>query len=163
MCGIAGAFDLTGRREFPEERLLLMTGALAHRGPNDEYIYQEPGLALGVRRLSVIDVAHGRQPLSNETGDVWVAYEGELYDFPELRKRLIDRGHTLRTHCDTEAWPHLYEDHGDAAFEHARGQFAVALWDRTKRKLLIGRDRPGIAPLFYTQVDGWLLWASEIK
>jgi asparagine synthase (glutamine-hydrolysing) len=163
MCGIAGAFDLTGRREFPEERLLRMTGAIAHRGPNDEWVHQEPGLALGVRRLSVIDVANGRQPLSNETGDVWVAYEGELYDYPEIRERLLARGHRLLTHCDTEAWVHLYEDLGEKVFDRAYGQFGVSLWDRTRRTLFLGRDRIGISPLFYTETDGWLLWASEIK
>src|SRR5690349_6079649 len=107
MCGIAGAYDCVGRREFPEERLLKMTGALAHRGPNDEHLYREPGLALGVRRLSVIDRAGGRQPLANETGDIWVAYEGELYDYPVIRLDLLARGHCLRTRCDTEAWVHL--------------------------------------------------------
>jgi asparagine synthase (glutamine-hydrolysing) len=163
MCGIAGALDLTGRREFSEERLLRMTGALAHRGPNDEHLHREPGLALGVRRLSVIDVAHGRQPLSNETGDVWVAYEGELYDYPEIREKLLARGHRLLTHCDTEAWPHLYEDLGDKVFDQAYGQFGVSLWDRNRRTLLLARDRIGISPLFYTEADGWLLWASEIK
>jgi asparagine synthase (glutamine-hydrolysing) len=163
MCGIAGAVDLTGRRPFPPERILTMTRALAHRGPDDEQVHLEPGLALGVRRLAIIDVAGGRQPLANETGDVWVAYEGELYDYPELRRRLLERGHTLATRCDTEAWVHLYEDHGEAVFDHARGQFAVALWDRRRRALLLGRDRPGIAPLFYARADGWLLWASEIK
>jgi asparagine synthase (glutamine-hydrolysing) len=163
MCGIAGAFDLTGRRSFAEERIGAMTRALAHRGPDDEQIYREPGLALGSRRLAIIDVAHGQQPLANEDGSIWVAYEGELYNYPELRPQLLARGHTLRTHCDTEAWVHLYEDHGDAVFEKARGQFAVALWDRRRRTLLLGRDRPGIAPLFYAEVDGWLLWASEVK
>jgi asparagine synthase (glutamine-hydrolysing) len=140
-----------------------MTRAIAHRGPDDEQVHIEPGVALGVRRLAIIDVAGGRQPLCNEDGNVWVAYEGELYDYPELRKKLQDRGHFLRTHCDTEAWVHLYEDHGEKVFDHTRGQFAVALWDRDRRTLLLARDRPGIAPLFYTQVDGWLLWASEIK
>ena len=163
MCGIAGAFDLTGRREFPEERLLRMTGALAHRGPNDEYIHSEPGVALGVRRLSVIDVAHGRQPLSNEAGDVWVAYEGELYEYPEIREQLLARGHQLRTRCDTEAWVHLYEDLGEKVFGEARGQFGVSLWDRPRRTVYLARDRIGISPLFYAQADGWLLWASEIK
>ncbi len=163
MCGIAGAFDLTGRREFPEERLLRMTGAIAHRGPNDEHIHCEPGLAQGVRRLSVIDVANGRQPLSNETGNVWVAYEGELYDYPEIREQLLARGHRLLTRCDTEAWVHLYEDLGEKVFETARGQYGVSLWDRDKRTLYLARDRIGISPLFYTEVDGWLLWASEIK
>ncbi len=163
MCGIAGAFDLTGRREFPEERLLRMTGALAHRGPNDEYIYREPGVALGVRRLSVIDVANGRQPLSNEAGDVWVAYEGELYEYPEIRERLLARGHQLRTRCDTEAWVHLYEDLGEKVFPEARGQFGVSLWDRARRTVYLARDRIGISPLFYAEADGWFLWASEIK
>jgi asparagine synthase (glutamine-hydrolysing) len=163
MCGIAGAVDLTGRRSFSKARLLAMTGAIAHRGPDDEQVHIEPGVALGVRRLAIIDVAGGRQPLSNEDGNVWVAYEGELYDYPALRKQLQDRGHFLRTHCDTEAWVHLYEDHGEKLFDYTRGQFAVAVWDRDRRSLLLARDRPGIAPLFYTQVDGWLLWASEIK
>jgi asparagine synthase (glutamine-hydrolysing) len=163
MCGIAGAVDLTGRRPFPRERILAMTRALAHRGPDDERRHLEPGLALGVRRLAIIDVAGGRQPLANEAGDVWVAYEGELYDYPEVRQRLLERGHVLATRCDTEAWVHLYEDHREAVFDHVRGQFAVALWDRGRRTLLLGRDRPGIAPLFHALADGWLLFASEIK
>jgi asparagine synthase (glutamine-hydrolysing) len=163
MCGIAGAVDLRGRREFSCERLLTMTGALSHRGPDDEQVHIEPGVALGVRRLSVIDVAAGRQPISNETGDVWVAYEGELYDYPELRKTLLARGHQLKTSCDTEAWVHLYEDHGDAVAEYGRGQFGVSIWDSTKQQLLLARDRTGISPLFYAVVDGWLLFASEIK
>ena len=163
MCGIAGAFDLTGRREFPEERLLRMTGAMAHRGPNDEHLHREPGLALGVRRLSVIDVANGRQPLSNEDGTVWVAFEGELYDYPEIRESLLANGHRLLTRCDTEAWVHLYEDQGEKVFDRAYGQFGVSLWDRKRRTVLLGRDRIGISPLFYAEADGWLLWASEIK
>jgi asparagine synthase (glutamine-hydrolysing) len=163
MCGIAGAVDLTGRRSFPPEKILAMTRTLAHRGPDDELIHREPGLALGVRRLAIIDVAHGRQPLANEDGTVWVAYEGELYDYAELRTQLLNRGHKLATQCDTEVWVHWYEDEGEAVFDRVHGQFAVALWDRSRRTLLIGRDRAGIAPLFYTTVDGWLLWASEIK
>lgn len=140
-----------------------MTGAIGHRGPDDEQVHLEPGIALGVRRLAIIDVANGQQPLSNETGDVWVAYEGELYDYGDTRKKLVERGHTVRTHCDTEGWVHLYEDYGDSVFEHTKGQFAVAVWDSKRRTLLLGRDRAGIAPLFFTEVDGWLLWASEVK
>jgi asparagine synthase (glutamine-hydrolysing) len=136
---------------------------MAHRGPNDEYIHTEPGIALGVRRLSVIDVANGRQPLSNEAGDVWVAYEGELYEYPELREQLLARGHRLLTRCDTEAWVHLYEDLGEQVFFQAHGQFGVSLWDRNRRTVYLARDRIGISPLFYTEADGWLLWASEIK
>ena len=163
MCGIAGAVDLVGRRHFPADRLLQMTAAIAHRGPDDEHIHVEPGIALGARRLAIIDVAGGRQPLANETRDVWVAFEGELYDYPELRKQLLDRGHRLSTHCDTEAWVHLYEELGERVFSQAHGQFSVSLWDQSERKLFLARDRVGIGPLYYAECDGWLLWASEIK
>jgi len=140
-----------------------MTAAIAHRGPDDEQIHIEPGVALGNRRLSIIDVAGGRQPLSNERRDVWVAFEGELYDYPELREQLLHRGHRLATRCDTEAWVHLYEDIGERVFRKAHGQFSVSLWDQTERKLMLARDRVGIGPLFYAFSDGWLLWSSEIK
>jgi asparagine synthase (glutamine-hydrolysing) len=163
MCGIAGAIDLTGRREFPREHLAAMTGAIAHRGPDDEQFHVEPGVALGARRLSIVDLAGGRQPLSNEDGSVWVAFNGELFEYPELRQELLSRGHQLTTRCDTEAWVHLYEDRGTGMFEKARGQFAVSLWDRNKRTLILGRDRVGICPLYYAERDGWLLWGSEIK
>ncbi len=163
MCGIAGALDLNGQREFPREVLAEMTGAIAHRGPDEEGFHFEPGVALGARRLAIVDLAGGSQPLFNETGEIWVAFNGELFDYPELQRDLIARGHRLKTRCDTECWVHLYEDHGPAMLERARGQFAVSLWDRTARTLILGRDRPGIVPLYYTEVNGWLLWASEIK
>jgi asparagine synthase (glutamine-hydrolysing) len=163
MCGIVGAVDLTGRRHFPTDRLLRMTAAIAHRGPDDEHIHVEPGVALATRRLSIIDVAGGRQPLANETRDVWVAFEGELYGYPELRTELNARGHRLATRCDTEAWVHLYEELGERVFLKAEGQFSVSLWDQRERKLMLARDRVGIGPLFYAQSDGWLLWSSEIK
>ena len=163
MCGIAGAFDLTGRRDFSSDRLFAMTGAIAHRGPDDEQAHQEPGVALGARRLSIVDLEGGRQPLSNEDGSVWVAFNGELFEYPELRRELLSRGHHLATRCDTEAWVHLYEDHREGMFAKARGQFAVSLWDRETRTLILGRDRAGICPLYYAERDGWLLWGSEIK
>jgi asparagine synthase (glutamine-hydrolysing) len=163
MCGIVGAFDLTGAREFPAERLLSMTSAIAHRGPDDEQIHIEPGVALGARRLSIVDLEGGRQPLSNEDGSIWVAFNGELFEYPELRRELLAAGHRLSTRCDTEAWVHLYEDHGLGMFDKARGQFAVSLWDRENRTLVLGRDRVGICPLYYAEADGWLLWGSEIK
>jgi asparagine synthase (glutamine-hydrolysing) len=140
-----------------------MTGAIAHRGPDDEQAHIEPGVALGARRLSIIDLAGGRQPIGNEDESVWVAFNGELFDYAELRRELLARGHHLKTRCDTEAWVHLYEDHGAGMFEHARGQFAVSLWDQRKRELYLGRDRVGICPLYYALAGGWLLWASEIK
>ncbi|MFO0910215.1 MAG: asparagine synthase (glutamine-hydrolyzing) [Isosphaeraceae bacterium] len=163
MCGIAGALDLTGMREFSTDRLLMMTAAIAHRGPDDEQVHCEPGVALGARRLSIIDLAGGRQPIPNEDRTLWVAFNGELFEYPELREELLARGHRLATHCDTEAWVHLYEDRGEAMFDKARGQFAVSLWDRPNRTLILGRDRVGICPLYYTERDGWLLWSSEIK
>ena len=163
MCGIAGAIDLNGRREFSASRLLAMTGAIAHRGPDDEQIHIEPGVALGARRLSIVDLAGGRQPISNEDGSIWVTQNGEIFEYPELQTELMARGHRLATRCDTELWAHLYEDLGEAFFEKARGQYAVALWDRKNQKIVLGRDRVGICPLYYTMADGWLLWGSEIK
>jgi asparagine synthase (glutamine-hydrolysing) len=163
MCGIAGAFDLTGTREFPRARALAMTAAIAHRGPDDEQVHHEAGLALGARRLSIVDLAGGSQPIPNENHSIWVAFNGELFEYPELRSELLANGHTLATRCDTEAWVHLYEDRGEAMFEKARGQFAVSLWDRNNRTLILGRDRVGICPLYYAERDGWLLWGSEIK
>ena len=140
-----------------------MTGAIAHRGPDDEQIHLEPGVALGARRLSIVDLAGGRQPISNEDGSIWVTQNGEIFEYPELQTELAARGHRLATRCDTELWAHLYEDLGEGFFEKARGQFAVALWDRNRRTVILGRDRVGICPLYYTQADGWLLWGSEIK
>src|SRR5579871_4440018 len=127
MCGIAGALDLTETRTFPPERLSAMLRALIHRGPDDEHTHQEPGITLGARRLSIVDLPGGRQPLSNERGNVWVAFNGELFEYPELFAEMAAKGHHFATHCDTEIWPHLYEEHGDQIFERARGQFAVSL------------------------------------
>jgi asparagine synthase (glutamine-hydrolysing) len=163
MCGIAGARDLDGRREFSVPRLLAMTHAIAHRGPDDEQFHSEPGVILGARRLSIVDLAGGRQPLCNEDGSIWVAFNGELFEYPELRQELLAKGHTLTTRCDTEAWVHLYEDLGEGMFAKTRGQFAVSLWDRRTNTLILGRDRVGICPLYYAEKDGWLLWGSEIK
>ncbi|WP_165067223.1 asparagine synthase (glutamine-hydrolyzing) [Paludisphaera rhizosphaerae] len=163
MCGIAGALDLRGRRDFPEARLLAMTAAIAHRGPEDEQFHSEPGVVLGARRLAIVDLAGGRQPICNEDGTIWVAQNGEVFEYPEFQRELLDRGHTLSTRCDTELWVHFYEDLGRAMFEKARGQYAVSLWDRKERTLLLGRDRVGICPLYYAEADGWLLWGSEIK
>ena len=163
MCGIAGAVDLMGVRDFSPQRLLAMTGAIAHRGPDDEQFHLEPGVALGARRLAIIDPVGGQQPVGNEDGSIWVAFNGELFEYPELRKELVSAGHMLATRCDTEAWVHLYEEYGQAMFEKARGQFAVSLWDRNSRTLILGRDRVGICPLYYAEADGWLLWGSEIR
>jgi asparagine synthase (glutamine-hydrolysing) len=140
-----------------------MCRELAHRGPDDEHSHIEPGIALGARRLAIVDLDGGRQPLSNERQTVWVSFNGELFEYPELFAELQAKGHVLRTKRDTEIWPHLYEECGAGMFERARGQFAVSLWDAQQRTLLLGRDRVGICPLYYTEAEGWLLWASEIK
>jgi asparagine synthase (glutamine-hydrolysing) len=163
MCGIAGALDRDGRREFSIGRIRAMTRAIAHRGPEDEHFHSEPGLMLGARRLSIVDLAGGRQPISNEDGSVWVAQNGELFEYPELQAELTSKGHRLATRCDTELWAHLYEEHGEGMFEKARGQFAVSVWDARTRTLFLGRDRVGICPLYYAEADGWFLWGSEIK
>jgi len=163
MCGIVGALDLRGQRGFPPERLEAMSRAVAHRGPDDQHAHNEPGLAMAVRRLATVDVHGGRQPLSSEDGRVWVAFNGDLFEYPQRLPELAQRGHRLGSCSDTEAWVHLYEDQGEGVFEHARGQFAVALWDSGRRILFLARDRLGVRPLFYAEADGWLLWASEIK
>jgi asparagine synthase (glutamine-hydrolysing) len=163
MCGIVGALDLVGRRDFSRKRLDAMTRALQHRGPDDAHSHTEPGLAMATRRLSIVDLVLGRQPLSNERGDVWVSVNGELFDYPELSEELRAAGHVLRSRTDSELWVHRYEDVGQEVFRWAKGQFAVALWDRAQRKVLLGRDRAGICPLYYAERDGWLLWASEVK
>src|SRR5579884_4035880 len=167
MCGIAGAIDLTGRRPVAEEMLRAMATAIVHRGPDEDGLLERPGLGLASRRLSIIGLADGRQPITNEDGSVAVVYNGELFDYPEVRAQLEARGHRFRTHCDTEIIPHLYEEHGEGMVERLHGQFALALWDERQRRLMLARDRFGICPLFWTRqkttAGDWLLFASEIK
>src|SRR3984893_2325667 len=163
MCGIAGIIDLTARRPVPPGRIRAMAAALHHRGPDEDGYLEEPGLALASRRLSIVGLADGRQPIANEDRTVSVVFNGELFDYPETRARLEGLGHRFRTHCDTELLPHLWEDHQEGMLERLRGQFAVALWDEKRRRLVLGRDRFGICPLYWTRQGDWLLFASEIK
>ncbi|HEY8458924.1 MAG TPA: asparagine synthase (glutamine-hydrolyzing), partial [Blastocatellia bacterium] len=137
--------------------------AIAHRGPDDEGFYFKENVAMGMRRLSIIDLATGRQPISNEDGSVWVVFNGEIYNFPELRERLLARGHRFSTHSDTEVIVHLYEDHGDDLVDHLNGMFAFALWDERRRRLLIARDRVGEKPLYFTKTAGAFIFSSELK
>lgn len=167
MCGIAGIVDLSDRRPLPHGALQAMAGAIVHRGPDEDGFLERPGLGLASRRLSIVGLADGRQPISNEDRSVFVVYNGELFDYPEMRADLERRGHRIATHCDTELIPHLWEDHGEGMMDHLRGQFALALWDERRRQLFLARDRFGICPLYWTRVTtaggDWLLFASEIK
>jgi asparagine synthase (glutamine-hydrolysing) len=162
MCGIAGIVALNNRPVSPEE-IRAMCAALAHRGPDDEGFYFRPNVGLGMRRLSIIDLATGQQPISNEDGSVWVVFNGEIYNFQELRADLEARGHRFRTATDTETIVHLYEERGARCVEELRGMFAFALWDEARRQLVLARDRLGIKPLYYTEAGGQLVFASELK
>ena len=156
--------DTRGRAEPDPELLAAMNRAQTHRGPDEGGEHLEPGLALGHRRLSIIDLAGGRQPLANEDGSVLTVYNGEIYNFEELRARLQGRGHIFRTRCDTEVIVHAWEEWGEACVQHLRGMFAFALWDRPRQTLFLARDRLGIKPLHYAALaDGRLLFGSELK
>lgn len=160
MCGICGKYSLEGVQA---EEIVQMMNAIAHRGPDDSGFYVSHRIGLGNRRLSIIDLPSGRQPISNEDGTIWIVYNGELYNFPTLRRELESRGHTFRTNTDTEAIVHLYEDMGERCVEKLSGMFAFAIWDEKAQKLLLARDRIGQKPLFYSQDGDDLLFGSEIK
>jgi asparagine synthase (glutamine-hydrolysing) len=163
MCGIAGIVNLAEPSAIDPSIVYRMAEAITHRGPDDDGFFFRPGLALANRRLSIIGLADGKQPITNEDRSISVVFNGELFDYPEVKAQLQAKGHVFRTHCDTELIPHLYEDHGEAVFEKLRGQFAIALWDERQRQLLLARDRFGICPLYWTQQSDWLLFASETK
>ena len=168
MCGIAGVVDLAGQRDVEPEMFRSMADAILHRGPDEDGYLERPGLALASRRLSIVGLADGRQPIPNEDGSVWVAFNGELFDYPEKRAALEAKGHEFSTSTDTELIPHLWEEHGEDMFAQLQGQFAFALWDARQDLLILARDRVGICPLFWATrraPDGsqLLLFASEIK
>jgi asparagine synthase (glutamine-hydrolysing) len=163
MCGIAGIINLTSAASAPPGVLHAMAHAIVHRGPDEDGYLAGHGIEFASRRLSIVGLFDGKQPISNESGDVKVVFNGELFDYPEVRADLTSRGHRFRTHCDTELLPHLWEDHGEAMLEKLRGQFALALWDQRRRQVILARDRFGICPLFWTRQGDWLLFASEIK
>ncbi len=171
MCGIAGMMDLTGRKPAPTAIVRRMAAAIVHRGPDDDGFLDRSEVCLGNRRLSIVGLKDGKQPLGNEDNSIQVVYNGELFDYPERRRDLEAKGHVFRTGTDTELLPHMWEEFGEGMFEKLRGQFAIALWDEKQRRLLLARDRWGICPLFWTiqHFDGgefggtWLLFGSEIK
>ena len=163
MCGIAGIL-YPDSRPIDREALRRMTQALHHRGPDEVGYHEETGIGLGHRRLSIIDLSTGQQPLCNEDETIWVAFNGEIFNYLELRTDLETRGHQFKTHSDTETLVHLYEEKGLDFVDYLNGQFAIALWDRTRRRLILARDRVGIRPLFHaTLADGTLLFGSEMK
>jgi len=163
MCGIAGIVKRDPRESVDETLLKRMRDVLRHRGPDGEGLWLDGRVGLGHRRLSIVDVATGAQPMTNEDGSCWITFNGEIYNHAELRPGLQARGHRFRTRSDTEAIVHLYEDEQERCVERLRGMFAFALWDRSRRRLLLARDRLGIKPLYYAVTEHELLFASEIK
>src|SRR5688572_30218483 len=158
MCGIAGVFGRPA--EATVDRML---SRLRHRGPDDDFLVTRAECTLGVRRLSIVDVDGGRQPLANESGTVWAAQNGEIYNFAALRRELEAKGHRFQTRTDTEVIPHLYEDWGAAFPRHLNGMFAVAIWDDARRSGVLARDPVGKKPLYLLERAGCLYFASEIK
>jgi len=162
MCGIAGIVNL-GSGPVVRGDLQRMCDVMRHRGPDDEGLYLSAAAGLGMRRLSIIDLETGRQPIHNEDRTVWVVLNGEIYNYRDLRRDLESRGHDFYTLTDTETIVHLYEEYGDRCVDHLRGMFAFALWDEKRRRLLLVRDRLGVKPLYYAETGGRLVFASELK
>ena len=164
MCGIVGIFDTRARRDVPRALVERMNETVRHRGPDGSGVHLEPGVGLGHRRLSIIDLATGQQPLYNEDGSVCVVFNGEIYNFQSLIPELVRLGHTFRTKSDTEVIVHAWEAWGEACVDRLRGMFAFALWDRNRETLFLARDRLGVKPLYYAVLpDGMLLFGSELK
>ena len=164
MCGIVGIFDIRDRRPISRNLLSEMNDSQFHRGPDESGLYIDSGIGLGHRRLSIIDITSGQQPLFNEDQSVVVVYNGEIYNFPELACELKCRGHVFRTHSDTEVIVHAWEEWGEDCVRKFRGMFAFAIWDKNNRTLFLARDRLGIKPLYYAALsDGYLIFSSELK
>jgi len=163
MCGLSGVLNVTTESAIVERDLLKMVKMLHHRGPDGFGTYVDKNIGLGHARLSIIDLSGGMQPIHNEDQSVWVVFNGEIFNYIELRESLVQKGHSFYTHTDTEVIVHLYEEFGEDFVQHLNGQFAIALWDRIQSKLILVRDRIGILPLFYAEKNGRILFASEIK
>ena len=169
MCGIAGFIDLwdtksVGGLDERADTLRNMCEVIRYRGPDDSGSLLKDGVALGMRRLSIIDLAGGNQPISGEDGSATVVFNGEIYNFRELQTQLEGHGHKFQTRSDTEAIVHAYEQYGTACVDHLRGMFALAIWDETNQRLFIARDRAGEKPLYYTVTPtGTLIFGSELK
>jgi asparagine synthase (glutamine-hydrolysing) len=163
MCGICGVYNMQSGEPVSRSLIERMTALIDHRGPDDRGLHLDGNLALGFARLSIIDLSGGHQPMCNETGDVWVVFNGEIWNYKALRQSLLEKGHRFRTSCDTETIVHAYEEYGVDCISHLHGMFGLAVWDGPRRRLLLARDRVGKKPLYYSSVNGDLLFASEIK
>ncbi len=163
MCGIVGIASHPDRRRYGVEDVRRMADTIVHRGPDDEGLFDAGNVVLGMRRLSIIDLEGGHQPIANEDRTVWVVSNGEIYNFESLRDELIQRGHRFSTRSDTEVLVHLYEEYGEHFIDRIEGMFAMALWDASQRRLLLARDRLGIKPLYVWPFPGGFAFASEIK
>jgi asparagine synthase (glutamine-hydrolysing) len=163
MCGICGIVSINPPQQVDRDVLLKMTQVMRHRGPDDQGMYWDEYAGLGSRRLSIIDLAGGRQPISNEDETMWIVFNGEIYNYRELRTYLQKKGHTFRTGTDTEVILHLYEEFSIDCIQHLNGIFAFAIWDSSCQEILIARDRMGIKPLYYTQIANQLIFGSEMK
>lgn len=163
MCGICGQFNFTKDHKIDQGTLKGMVAIMRHRGPDEFGFYQDDDIGLGHARLSIIDLSGGKQPIHNEDKSIWITYNGEVFNYLELRDELVKKGHKFYTHTDTEVLVHLYEENGPDFVKLLNGQWAFALWDKKKKQLMMSRDRVGIRPLYYTVVDGSLIFGSEIK
>src|SRR3954453_3744661 len=161
MCGIAGKIDFGGAVE--RDVVERMCAVIEHRGPDSRGVRVEGGAAIGAQPLAIIDLEHGDQPVTNEDGTVIAALNGEIYNFGELRDRLLRAGHSFKSYVDTEVLAHLYEEHGERMVDHLRGMFAFAIWDERRRRLFLGRDRAGKKPLFWARRGDRVWFASEVR
>jgi asparagine synthase (glutamine-hydrolysing) len=162
MCGIAGILEFSVDVQADPFVLRRMCDVMAHRGPDDQGAFVQGPIGLGIRRLSIVDLTTGHQPISNEDGTIWLVFNGEIYNHLALREQLIARGHRYRTHSDTETIVHLYEEYGRDCVQHLRGMFAFAIWDSKQKRLFVARDRLGIKPLYYAELPGRLRFASTL-
>src|SRR5205807_1893759 len=163
MCGIAGQFNFQRREPVERETIVRMARSIAHRGPDEDGYFFEGPVSLGFRRLSIIDLAGGHQPMSDVEETVWIIFNGEIYNFKELRAELQNKGHQFRTNSDTEVIIHGYKEWGAEVLNHLNGMFGMAIWDVKKQRLVVARDAMGIKLIYYRITSGQLKFGSEIR
>ena len=163
MCGITGFYNFNTNTDNKVATLRQMLTRIKHRGPDESGIYVSNNIGLGSVRLSIVDLATGTMPLSNNDDSLWIVFNGEIFNHIELREELLAQNHTFKTQSDTEVLLHLYEAYGPECLNKLNGQFAIAIWDKNKQELFLARDRVGIRPLFYTTINNTFVFASEIK